>query len=81
MKQHDNAVALEQLQTGLLDGTGRQYVYFLLTPHSHRGLALPFCLLPLSWGAKVGVIQGACSQAPSAPASKTPRLSPPTTAV
>ncbi len=58
MKQRDQTLfALEQLQPDWLDGARRQYAYFFLTRlMATLGLALPFCLLPVSWTAKLAVL-------------------------
>ena len=58
MKQRDQTLfALEQLQPDWLDGARRQYAYFFLTRLTATfGLALPFCLLPVSLMSKLAVL-------------------------
>ena len=49
--------AVEQLQPDWLDGTGRQFIYFLLTRTlAVLVLALPYCFFPLPLAAKLGVL-------------------------
>ncbi|MDI1320097.1 MAG: NACHT domain-containing protein, partial [bacterium] len=49
--------AIEQMQPDWLEGSRRQQAYFLLTRLiATLGLALPFCLFPVSFGAKLAVL-------------------------